>query len=57
MFVIGIDSYNLTTSGGVTITLQAARSDNEHIPCVIIVEEKDDLSKSNWSIDGTFREL
>lgn len=24
---------------------------------IIIVEEEDDLSKSNWSIDGTFREL
>lgn len=24
---------------------------------IIIVEEEDDLSKSDWSIDGSFREL
>lgn len=36
MKVIGVDSYNLCTTGGVSKTLQAERSDNEHIPCVIV---------------------
>lgn len=31
----GVDSYNLTTTGGVSKTVQAERSDNEHIPCVV----------------------
>lgn len=34
--VTGIDSYNLCTTGEVAKTLQAERSDNEHLPCVIV---------------------
>lgn len=32
---IGVDSYNLTTTGTVSKTLQAERADNEHVPCTI----------------------
>ena len=33
--VMGVDSYNLCTTGGVSRTLAASRSDNEHLPCVV----------------------
>jgi DNA (cytosine-5)-methyltransferase 1 len=37
---IGVDSYNLTTTGTVSKTLQAERSDNEHIPCAVTFQER-----------------
>lgn len=33
---VGVDSYNLCTTEDVAKTLQAERSDNEHLPCVIV---------------------
>lgn len=35
--VIGIDSYNLCSTGGVSMSLRATRGDNEHIPCIIAI--------------------
>ena len=34
--VIGVDVYNMTTTGGVTMTISGAASDSHHIPTVII---------------------
>lgn len=34
---IGIDLYNLSLTGDVGRTLTAARNDNEHMPCVLIM--------------------
>lgn len=34
---IGIDLYNLCTTGDKGRTLTAARNDNEHMPCVLIM--------------------
>ena len=36
MEVLGLDSYNLCSTGKVARTLAAARSDNEHLPCVVM---------------------
>lgn len=45
--VIGIDVYNLCTTGGVSRTLTSTRADNEHIPCVLIA------NSSGGGISGT----
>ena len=37
--VIGVDVYNMTTTGGVTMTISGAASDSHHIPTVIIRKE------------------
>lgn len=34
--VTGVDVYNMTTTGGVTMTISGAASDSHHIPTVII---------------------
>lgn len=47
--VIGIDSYNLCTTGGVSKTLQAERADNEHLAIVLIGES--DGEKLGWHTD------
>lgn len=36
MNAIGVDMYNQCITGGVSMSLRAVRSDNEHIPCVIV---------------------
>lgn len=33
---IGVDIYNQTTTGGVSMTMTAIRSDANHVPCVIV---------------------
>ena len=33
---IGVDCYNLTTTGGVSMTMRGKNADAEHIPCVIV---------------------
>ena len=38
--VIGLDSYNLCTTGAVARTLASARSDCEHLPCVLIYDAR-----------------
>ena len=35
-FVQGADLYNQTLTGDVSMTIQAARIDCEHIPCVVL---------------------
>lgn len=37
--VIGVDVYNLCTTGGVAMTINSARADAEHQPCVLIQGE------------------
>ena len=34
--VIGVDFYNQSLTGGVAKTLNAIKSDSDHVPCVII---------------------
>ena len=34
--VTGVDVYNMTITGGVTMTISGAASDSHHIPCVLI---------------------
>ena len=45
----GYDDYNLTMTGGVSITLQAARADSHHIPVVVIDEDDSDWNDSRPS--------
>lgn len=49
LVITGFDSYNLTTTGGVSMTLQATRADNEHIPCVVLWN-----GKADGAIGGVF---
>jgi hypothetical protein len=44
---IGIDSYNISTTGVVSKTIQAERSDNEHIPCVL-----EDKCLNPWDVQS-----
>lgn len=44
---IGFDSYNLCVTGGAARTLASSRSDNEHLPCVIVI------NSSGGGIAGT----
>lgn len=37
--IIGVDLYNLTLTGGVSMTVRAKNGDNEHTPCVMIRQE------------------
>lgn len=39
--VIGIDLYNQTETGNISRTLNAVRSDADHVPCVCIGENND----------------
>lgn len=45
--IIGVDLYNLALTGGVSMTIKSARSDNEHTPCVMIKKEEPILLESN----------
>ena len=36
---IGIDLYNQTLTGGVSKTLNAIKSDSDHVPCVLILND------------------
>lgn len=47
MKAIGIDFYNLRSTGGVAMSIRATRDDNEHIPCVLM------LNSSGGGIAGT----
>jgi hypothetical protein len=39
---IGLDLYNQTITGGVTMTISGAASDSHHIPCVLIKEVRNE---------------
>lgn len=39
---IGVDLYNQNITGGVAKTLNAVKSDADHVPCVICMTEKDE---------------
>lgn len=41
MQAIGIDLYNQSTTGYVAKTLNSIRSDADHVPCVLIIEDED----------------
>lgn len=41
MKVIGVDLYNQCTTGAVSKTLNSIRSDADHVPCVLVIENED----------------
>lgn len=45
MKAIGIDLYNQNFTGGVSMSLRATRGDNEHIPCVLILNSSGGVSQ------------
>ena len=49
MMAIGLDLYNQMLTGDVAMTLQAARVDPEHIPCVIVRKDGSDWNDSGSS--------
>lgn len=42
MEAIGVDCYNQCTTGSIAMTLTAIRSDSEHVPVVVIVDDSND---------------
>ena len=38
--IVGVDIYNGALTGGVAKTLNCAATDSDHIPCVLILNEK-----------------
>ena len=45
--VIGADMYNAETTGEVSMTLTAIRSDPHHVPCVVIIDRREDDEQNN----------
>ena len=50
--VVGIDLYNQTTTGEVSKTLNSIRSDSDHVPCVLVLNDQGG-SVMNISYDVT----
>lgn len=48
---IGVDSYNLCTTGNLAITVKASRADPEHQPCVLIVRNNE--NELGWQTDSS----
>lgn len=55
--VIGADMYNAETTGEVSMTLTAIRSDPHHVPCVVIMNPSDSQGNQIADSDGLYPTL
>ena len=55
--MLGVDLYNQCMTGGVSKTLNAIKSDSDHIPCVLVLEHHPNDSRLKIAEDGVCQTL
>lgn len=53
--VIGLDLYNQTLTGGVSMTLTAKSQDPHHVPCVLVLNDRGGRMDISIEVTGTLR--
>ena len=54
---IGVDLYNQTLTGGVSKTLNSVRSDSDHVPCVLVLNDQGGgVMSVSYDVTSTLRE-